>query len=307
MARSADRDDTIARGPTVTLEGVTVHLAHPDELPIKWVGQEDTLRQLLGAWSLADPRDVPMNPRLLGKPGVGKTTLAYAAGKALGKDVYVYQATMDTRPEDLLITPVIDAQGTIRYVASSLVTAMIRGGVAILDEGNRMSEKSWASLAPLLDARRYVESIVAGVKVKAHADFRIVATMNDDASTYEIPEYIHSRLQPQIHLDFPDADEERAILQENLPFSDAAILDYVVRFLQAAHAADERYTVRDGINIARYALKRMAQASVEPPAPKDLLPSKRKKAEEAEGARRAEALKEAVRQVLGEEGERYAP
>jgi MoxR-like ATPase len=132
---------------TVTLEGVTIHLAHPDELPIKWVGQEDTLRQLLAAWSLADPKDVPMNPRLLGKPGVGKTTLAYAAGKTLGKDVYVYQATMDTRPEDLLITPVIDAQGAIRYVASSLVTAMVRGGVAIVDEGNRMSEKSWASLA----------------------------------------------------------------------------------------------------------------------------------------------------------------
>ena len=292
-------------GKTVNLEGVTIHLAHPDELPIKWVGQEDTLRQLLAAWSLADPRDVPMNPRLLGKPGVGKTTLAYAAGKTLGKDVYVYQATMDTRPEDLLITPVIDAQGTIRYVASSLVTAMITGGVAILDEGNRMSEKSWASLAPLLDARRYVESIVAGVKVQAHEDFRIVATMNDDASTYEIPEYIHSRLQPQILLDFPDADEERAILEVNVPFSDAAILDYVVSFLQAAHKADERYTVRDGINIARYALKRMKQAPLETPGPKDVLPSRRKKVEEAEATRRREALEEAVRKTLGEEAVRY--
>ncbi len=161
-----------------------------------------------------------MNPRLLGKPGVGKTTLAYAAGRALGKDVYIFQATMDTRPEDLLITPVIDGQGSIRYVASSLVTAMIRGGVAILDEGNRMSEKSWASLAPLLDNRRYIESIVAGVKVKADPDFRMVATMNDDASTYELPEYIHSRLQPQVFLDFPAHDEEKTILAENLPFSD---------------------------------------------------------------------------------------
>ncbi len=124
---------------------------------------------------------------------------------------------MDTRPEDLLITPVIDREGGIRYVASSLVTAMIRGGVAIVDEGNRMSEKSWASLAPLLDNRRYVESIVAGVKVRAHPDFRFVATMNDDASTYELPEYIHSRLQPQIQLDFPEHDEEKAILAENLP------------------------------------------------------------------------------------------
>ena len=59
-----------------------------------------------------------MNPRLLGKPGVGKTTLAYAAGQgARVQDVYIFQATMDTRPEDLLITPVIDREGGIRYVA----------------------------------------------------------------------------------------------------------------------------------------------------------------------------------------------
>ena len=68
-----------------------------------------------------------------------------------------------------------------------------------------MSEKSWASLAPLLDNRRYVESIVAGIKIKAHPHFRLVATMNDDASTFELPEYIHSRLQPQIFIDFPGA------------------------------------------------------------------------------------------------------
>jgi MoxR-like ATPase len=242
---------------TVTIEGVVLHLAHPDEIPIRWIGQAETLKQLLAAWSVVDDRDVPMNPRLIGKPGVGKTTLAFAAGRARGQDVYIFQATMDTRPEDLLITPVVDHAGSIRYVASSLVSAMIRGGCAILDEGNRMSEKSWASLAPLLDTRRYVESIVAGVKVRAHPEFRIVATMNDDASTYELPEYIHSRLQPQILLDFPEHDEEKAILAENLPFADDAILDYVTRFLQAAHQADERFTARDGINVARYALKRL--------------------------------------------------
>jgi len=65
-----------------------------------------------------------------------------------------------------------------------------------------MSEKSWASLAPLLDTRRYVESLVAGIKIKALPDFRLVATMNDDASTFDLPEYIHSRLQPQILIDF---------------------------------------------------------------------------------------------------------
>ena len=190
----------------VDVEGVPLHLGHPDELSVQWVGQDEVMRQLLAAWLVLDPQDLPMNPRLIGKPGVGKTTLAYAAARRLGCETYIMQATVDTRPEDLIVTPVIEGEGRLRYVASPIVTAMLRGGIAILDEGNRMSEKSWASLAPLLDNRRYVESIVAGVKIRAHPSFRMVATMNDDASTFDLPEYIHSRLQPQILIDFPERE-----------------------------------------------------------------------------------------------------
>ncbi len=241
----------------IVIQGTEIALGFPEEFSFQWIGQEDVMDQLLASWLVIDSNDLPLNPRLIGKPGVGKTTLAYAAAKRLGKEVYIFQCTMDTRPEDLLITPVVDRNGGIRYVASALVTAMIRGGVCILDEANRMSEKSWASLAPLLDTRRYVESIVAGLKISAHPDFRICVTMNDDASTFEIPEYIHSRLQPQIYLDFPEATEEKRILRENLPFVDESIMDYVVTFLQRAHLRNENYTIRDGINIARYAAKRI--------------------------------------------------
>lgn len=241
----------------VVIQGVEIALACSDQLHGQWIGQRDVLDQLLAAWLVIDKEDIPLNPRLIGKPGVGKTTLAYAAARQLGKEVYIFQCTMDTRPEDLLITPVIDQGGKIRYAASSLVTAMIRGEVCILDEANRMSEKSWASLAALLDGRRYVESIIAGLKVQAQKDFRICVTMNDDASTFELPEYINSRLQPQIYLEFPEAEEELLILKENLPFVDEYILNYVVAFLQRAHDGQEGYTVRDGINIARYAAKRL--------------------------------------------------
>ena len=239
----------------VVIDGVEVFLTDPDEVPMQWVGQSELVTQVLAAWLVLGQEDLPLNPRLVGKPGVGKTTLAYHAGRTLKRPVYLFQATMDTRPEDLIITPVISEAGKIKYIASPVVSAAVRGGVAVIDEGNRMSEKSWASLAPLLDNRRYVESIVAGIKIKAHADFRIVATMNDDASTFELPEYIHSRLQPQIYLEFPERDEELLILQENLPFVDEQILVYVVDFLQRAHGHNEQYTVRDGINIARYAAK----------------------------------------------------
>lgn len=265
------------------IDDITLTLASPVTLPLKWVGQEELLTQLLAAWMVIDERDIPFNPRLIGKPGVGKTTLGYAAATRLGRPVYLFQATMDTRPEDLIISPVIGPDGKIQYAASSLVSAMLTGGVLILDEGNRMSEKSWASLAPLLDDRRYVESIVTGLRIPAEPGFRIVVTMNEDASTFEVPEYIHSRLQPQIYIDFPQADEELLILKENLPFSSNRILKYVVDFLQRAHAADEAYSVRDGINIARYALKMM----------------------HAQGTDAVELLPLAVERVLGDEALEY--
>jgi MoxR-like ATPase len=241
----------------VVIDGIEIYLSQPDNVPMTWVGQDELVTQLMAAWVVINDDDLPLNPRLIGKPGVGKTTLAYHTGRSMERPVYLFQATMDTRPEDLIITPVIAEGGKIRYMASSVVSAMIKGGIAVIDEGNRMSEKSWASLAPLLDSRRYVESIVAGIKIKAHPDFRLCTTMNDDASTFELPDYIHSRLQPQIFIDFPDREEELLILKANLPFADDEILEYVVDFLQAAHDANERYSVRDGINIARYALKRL--------------------------------------------------
>jgi len=240
----------------VTISGVELTLSEPADVDMNnWVGNQDLVNELKAAWLVVDDADLPLNPRILGKPGVGKTTLAYATGRLLNKPVWIFQATMDTRPEDLLISPVISSNNKIAYVASSLVSAMIKGGVCLIDEGNRMSEKSWASLAPLMDKRRYVDSLIAGIRISAHPEFRLCVTMNSDSSTYEIPEYISSRLQPKIYVEFPNKIDEMEILKYNLPFTSDQILDYCTDFLQNAHNHDEPYTVRDGINIVRFYVK----------------------------------------------------
>jgi hypothetical protein len=251
-------------GETHAIQNINLHLSDPHEFTGEWIGQQEVLKQVLACWLTVNEADLPLTPRLVGPPGIGKTALAMAATQVREQELYIYQCTADTRPEDLLVTPVLAESGKIAYHASPLVTAMICGGVCILDEGNRMNEKSWASLAPLLDQRRYVESIVAGVTIKAHKDFRCAVTMNQDESTFEIPDYILSRLQPTLTLKFPSREDEKHILQYHLPFCADDMLAMTVDFLQKSHSLKLDFSTRDGINLLRFAIKRMAQESDHP-------------------------------------------
>ncbi len=243
----------------VEISGVRLALSQPHEAVGEWIGQQEVLKQLLACWLVVDEKDLPLAPRLVGMPGIGKTALGMAGARQRKQELYIYQCTSDTRPEDLLVTPVLAESGKIAYHASPLVSAMIRGGVCILDEGNRMNEKSWASLAPLLDHRRYVESIVAGITITAHRDFRCAVTMNHDDSTYEIPDYILSRLQPTLNVGFPGKQDEMAILQYHLPFVETEMLAMTVEFLQRSHELNLDFSPRDGLNLLRYAMKRLFQ------------------------------------------------
>ncbi len=239
----------------VLINGRKIHLMPKVDLKAKWIGNGRLATQLKAAWLVTHYDDRPMNPVIVGSPGCGKTTLVAALAAELQLDLYIFQCTMDTRAEDLLITPVLTEDKSVRYQASSLVTAMIRGGVCILDEGNRMRDKAWASLAPLLDNRRYVESIVTGSRIDAHKDFKIAATMNEDASVYNLPEYIKTRLRPRITVPQPDEAELRQIIDAGLPFIDEKVVEEVMKYLQMAQSNEKAFSPRQAVQLAALASK----------------------------------------------------
>lgn len=274
-------NDNISK-QTKSIDGVTLNLSKPDSTQPTWIGQDEILKQIHACWLVISDKDHPLSPRITGMPGTGKTTLAMVAAQQRKQPLYIFQCTSDTRPEDLLVTPVLSENGSISYHASPLVSAMISGGICILDEGNRMNEKSWASLAPLLDHRRYVESIIAGIQIHAHKEFRACVTMNNDESTFEIPDYILSRLQPTLHMSMPSYEDEIEILRYHLPFSEEELLKMTVEFLQKSHQLDLEFSPRDGIHILQYALKRLSQQKDHPLSKDDV-------------------WKESVSKVLGED------
>ena len=274
-------NDNISK-QTKSIDGVTLNLSKPDSTQPTWIGQDEILKQIHACWLVISDKDHPLSPRITGMPGTGKTTLAMVAAQQRKQPLYIFQCTSDTRPEDLLVTPVLSESGSISYHASPLVSAMISGGICILDEGNRMNEKSWASLAPLLDHRRYVESIIAGIQIHAHKEFRACVTMNNDESTFEIPDYILSRLQPTLHMSMPSYEDEIEILRYHLPFSEEELLKMTVEFLQKSHQLDLEFSPRDGIHILQYALKRLSQQKDHPLSKDDV-------------------WKESVSKVLGED------
>ena len=55
----------------INIQGVDIALGFPDVFNFEWIGQKDVMDQLLASWIVITDDDIPLNPRLIGKQGVG--------------------------------------------------------------------------------------------------------------------------------------------------------------------------------------------------------------------------------------------
>src|SRR4051794_17691137 len=114
-------------GEITVIDGIELRLVGADSYSGEWIDYNGYALHLEAAWLRLMDQDVPLNPRIVGASGVGKTTLVRAVAHRLGRPMFIFQCTADTRPEDLLITPVLGRDNRIEYRASSVVSAMIVG------------------------------------------------------------------------------------------------------------------------------------------------------------------------------------
>ena len=88
--------------------------------------------------------------------------------------------------------------------------------------------------------------------------------MNQDASVYELPGYIQSRLKPRIDIVAPPWALQEEILRLKCPVVDAELLEGVFKLLKSRVKRGLHDSTRDMLSLAQYAQK-LKQTGVDRP------------------------------------------
>jgi MoxR-like ATPase len=168
------------------------------------IGQDEVLRQifitlLVNGHSLVE-----------GVPGVAKTLLVRTLACALDLRFGRIQFTPDLMPSDILGTSVLEQRtGDFRFREGPIFTELL-----LADEINRAPAKTQSAL---LEAMQESTITIDAVRHDLSQFFTVFATQNpvDQEGTYPLPEAELDRFLFKILVDYPNADEERALLRRH--------------------------------------------------------------------------------------------
>jgi len=140
-------------------------------------------------------------------PGVGKTMLARAMGKALDLKFTRVQFTSDTLPADVLGVSIYNSSEN-RFVFHP---GPIFGNVVLADEINRATPKTQSALLQAMNEGRI--STDEGT-IELPQPFVVIATQNpvEYLGTYPLPESQLDRFFLRLSLGYPPAREEKDLL-----------------------------------------------------------------------------------------------
>ncbi|WP_019989227.1 AAA family ATPase [Rudanella lutea] len=197
------------------------------------VGQSHTLDLLLTAL-LADGHVL-----LEGVPGVAKTLTAKLLAKTISVQFSRIQFTPDLMPSDVLGTSVFQPKTGEFLFRPGPVFA----NIVLIDEINRAPAKTQAALFEVMEERQVTND---GTTYHLDPPFMVLATQNpvEQEGTYRLPEAQLDRFLFKIVVDYPEADDEVAILRGH---HQRRHLTDAIAAVQAVLTADQLTQLRDSV------------------------------------------------------------
>ena len=257
----------------VEMDGQAVRLAKPMEIPpCHFVGRTKELAYCETAWRIDVARysfvedDIePLHFRLEGPPGVGKNEIIYHIARRLKRELYVFQGHEEVTPEDLALHLVPDQSGTgvgampLVLRASSLATAIYKGGLFFFDEINRVPERALSPLASVLDGRQYIESAMTGLRISpvddgARRSFRFACALNSGIAMSPLPAYLEQRTLPRINVGNIPEVELREILHTSLSCPENFLNAFTAWFRKRG-GSNKEVSIRQAKSLMRFAMR----------------------------------------------------
>jgi MoxR-like ATPase len=164
------------------------------------VGQDDVIEQTLIALLCGG------HVLLEGVPGLGKTLLVKALARTFDGSFARIQFTPDLMPADVVGHTLFDVTGG-RFVTRQgpVFTHLLLG-----DEINRAPAKTQSALLEVMQEHQVT---LEGTTLPVPRPFMVLATQNpiEQEGTYPLPEAQLDRFLLKVRIDYPDAEQERAL------------------------------------------------------------------------------------------------
>ena len=180
-------------------------------------------------------------------PGVGKTTLAMALGKATGLSFRRAQFTPDVMASDITGFTMFNREENRFEYRSGLVMT----NILLADEINRTSPKTQSALLEAMEEKRVT---VDGVVHQLPEPFIVIATQNSQGyvGTYPLPEAQLDRFMIKISMGYPTVEEETGILLDRLGENPANEVRPVMTAEQLSACIAEVQQVNFAESLCRY-------------------------------------------------------